>query len=82
MFWKVSGIVAGFVVTVLCLSRRTVLHTVHARMLPACSNFAFSHLNQLDLLLAFQFLNAALLAIGLKAATCQKGAILASAVSS
>ena len=28
-FWKVSGIVAGFVVTVLCLSRRTVLHTCH-----------------------------------------------------
>ena len=41
VFWKVSGIVAGFVVTVLCLSRRTVLHTYHARMLPACSNFAF-----------------------------------------
>ena len=35
IFWKVSGIVAGFVVTVLCLSRRTVLHTCHARMLPA-----------------------------------------------
>ena len=30
-----SGFVAGFVVTVLCLSRRTVLHTCHARMLPA-----------------------------------------------
>ena len=35
LFWKVSGIVAGFVVTVLCLSRRTVLHACHARMLPA-----------------------------------------------
>ena len=34
-FWKVSGFVAGFVVTVLCLSRRTVLHTCHARMLLA-----------------------------------------------
>ena len=31
-FWKVSGFVAGFVVTVLCMSRRTVLHTLHARM--------------------------------------------------
>ena len=30
-FWKVSG----FVVTVLCLSRRTVLHTLHARMFSA-----------------------------------------------
>ena len=34
-FWKVSGFVAGFVVTVLCLSHRTVLHTLHARMLSA-----------------------------------------------
>ena len=34
-FWKVSGFVAGFVVTVLCLSRGTVLDTCYARMLPA-----------------------------------------------
>ena len=34
-----------------------------------------SSTHQLDLLLASQFLNAALLAIGLKAATCQKGTI-------
>ena len=43
-FWKVSGFVAGFVVTVLCLSRRTVLHTLHARMffsLARILHFAF-----------------------------------------
>ena len=39
-----------------------------------------SSTHQLDLLLASQFLKAALLAIGLKAATCQKGTIQVSAV--
>ena len=34
-FLEVSGLVAGFVVTGLCLSRRTVLHTLHARMCSA-----------------------------------------------
>ena len=43
-FWKVSGFVAGFVVTVLCLSRRTVLHTLHARMFSALIEFCTSHL--------------------------------------
>ena len=57
------------------VERRTCIAVLH-RILPG----SFTH--QLDLLLAFQFLNASLLAIGLKAATCQKGTILASAVSS
>ena len=43
-FWKFSGFVAGFVVTVLCLSRRTVLHTLHARILSALIEFCTSHL--------------------------------------
>ena len=43
-FWKVSGFVAGFVMTVLCLSRRTVLHTLHARMFSALFEFCTSHL--------------------------------------
>ena len=43
-FWKVSGFVAGFVVIVLCLSRRTVLHTLLARLFSALFEFCTSHL--------------------------------------
>ena len=47
------------------VDRRTCT-AVYRRFRPGSSS------HQLDLLLAFQFLNAALLAIWLKAATCQE----------
>ena len=42
-FWEVSGIGAGFVVTGLCLSRRTVLCTYLARTCSAWLQFCISH---------------------------------------